>query len=131
MDKKFAVKYVGYWVVNTLVVSLANAFFADTVVLGNAYLGAPAAGVFAGFLITALLLMAKGLARTKGFMIQGRIMMFFYYWGAAGAATWIVARIATVSGFGIARFTWAIGIGFAISFSNWLLRQVFKGMKML
>lgn len=130
MDKKFAFKFVGYWVVNSLVLALANSFFLNTVVLGNAYLGTPAAAVFAGFLITVLLLMAKGLARTKLFMIKGRLMMFVYYWGAAAAATWLTARIANVSGFGIARFTWAIGIGLAVALSNWLLRQVFKGMKM-
>lgn len=130
LDKKFATKFVGYWVVNTLVLSLANSFYQGPIELGNAYLGAPSAAVFSGFLLTTLLLLAKGLAKNKMFFIQGRAMMFIYYWAAGSAGTWIVARIANISGFGISRFTWAISIGFAVSLSNWLLRQVFKGLKM-
>ncbi len=141
MDKKFiiskacskysAVKFIGYWVVNTVVLSLANSFFLGAFELGNAYLGVPAAAILSGFLLTTLLLLAKGLARNKYFFVKGRIIMFVYYWGAASAGIWTIARIANVSGFGIARFTWAIGAGFVISLANWLLRQVYKGTKLI
>lgn len=131
MDRKFFIKYIGYWVVNTVVLSLANSFFGNGFELGNAYLSTPLAAAFSGFLLTTLLFLAKGLARNKLFKIKGRYLMFVYYWGAASAGIWIVARIADVSGFGIARFTWAIGCGFVISLTNWLLRQAYKGMKLV
>src|SRR3990172_4233408 len=103
MDKKFATKFVGYWVVNTLVLSLANTFFPDSFEMGNAYLNTPLAAVVAGFLLTTLLVLARGLARSKMFKVQGRIIMFAYYWVAASAGVWIVARVADISGFGIVR----------------------------
>jgi uncharacterized membrane protein YvlD (DUF360 family) len=131
VDKKFIIKFVGYWVVNTVVLALANSFFPGAFELGNAYLGAPAAAILSGFLLTTLLLLAKGLARSKYFTVKGRVIMFLYYWGAASAGIWIVARIANVSGFGIVRFTWAIGAGFVVSLTNWLVRQVYKGMKLV
>jgi hypothetical protein len=65
MDKKFVIKFVGYWVVNTIVLSLANTFFPAAFELGNAYLNTPVAGLFSGLLLTILLFMAKGLARSK------------------------------------------------------------------
>jgi uncharacterized membrane protein YvlD (DUF360 family) len=131
LKKKFTLKFLGYSIVNTLVLSLANSFFPDAFELGNAYLNAPLAGLFSGFLLTTLLFLARGLARSKYFTVKGRIIMLIYYWGAASAGIWIVARIASVSGFGIARFTWAIGCGFVISLTNWLVRQVYKGLGLI
>jgi hypothetical protein len=131
VDKKFTMKFLGYWVVNTLVLALANTFFPEAFELGNMYLSTPMAAILSGFLLTALLFLAKGLARSKYFTVKGRAIMFIYYWLAASAGIWVVARIATVSGFGIVRFTWAIGAGFAVSLSNWLLRQAYKGMKLV
>jgi uncharacterized membrane protein YvlD (DUF360 family) len=131
MDKKFAIKFVSYWVVNSLVLALSNSFFPDYYVLGNAYLSIPSAVIFSGFLLTILLLLAKGLAKTRSFSIKGRVFMYLYYAAAASAGIWLVARIANVSGFGIARFTWAIAAGLVVSFANWLLRQAFKGMKIV
>jgi hypothetical protein len=131
MDRKFTTKFAGYWVVNTLVLSLANTFFPDALELGNAYLSTPAAAVFSGFLLTTLLLLARGLSKTRSFAVKGRVIMFLYYWAAGSAGIWVVARIANVSGFGIVRFTWAIGCGFAVSLSNWLLRQAYKGMRLV
>ena len=131
MDRKFVVRFVAYWMVNTLILSLANSFFPSAFAMGNAFLSIPAAGVFAGFLLTVLLLLARGLGRTKDFPERGRFFMFLYYWGAGSAGIWIIARIAHVTGFGIARFTWAIGCGFVVALASWILRQAFKGMKLV
>jgi len=130
MDKKFVMKFVGYWVVNTLVLALVNTFFPDSFELGNAYLITPIAAVVSGFLLTTLLVLAKGLARSKMFKVQGRLIMFAYYWVAASAGVWVVARVADISGFGIVNFTWAIAAGFAVSLTNWMMRQAYKGMKL-
>jgi len=131
MDKKFAIRFLGFWIINTIILTLANTIFPGAFELGNAYLNLPTAGIFSGFLITALLLIARGLARTKDLPKKGRIVMFIYYWGSASLSVWLIARVASLSGFGIARYTWAIGTGFALSLTHWLLRQAFKGVKML
>jgi len=127
---KFVVKFVGYWVVNAVTLALANTYFPGSFELGNAYLGIPMAVLLSGFLLTTMLFLAKGIAKSQNFAIKGRYIMFLYYWGAASVGIWVIARIAAVSGFGIVRFTWAIGAGFAVSLGNWLLRQAFKGVKL-
>src|SRR3989344_5322381 len=121
MDRKFIVRFVAFWSINSIVLALANSFFPGSFALGNAFLSIPMAVVFSGFLLTILLLVAKGLAKSRELTIKGRFFMFLYYWVAASGAIWLIARVAHVSGFGIARFTWAIGCGFAVAFSNWLL----------
>lgn len=130
MDKKFIVRFLGYWTSNIMILSLANSFFPGAFALGNAYLNIPTAGIFSGFLLTVLLLLARGIARAANMPVRGRVAMFFYYWGSATIGIWLVARIASISGFGIARYTWAIGAGLAVSLTHWILRQAFKGMKM-
>lgn len=130
MDKKFLVRFIGFWVVNSLILALANTFFPGSSQLGNAFLNTPAAAIFSGFLLTVLLLLAKGLAKSANLTKNGRGIMFLYYAGAASFATWLVARVAVVSGFGIVKFTWAFVIGVTISVANWLLRQAYKGMKL-
>ncbi len=128
MDKKFCIKFIGYWTLNALVLSLADSLFPDMFELGNEYITTPSAAIFSGFFLTVLLFMAKGLAKTFNLNKKGRYAMFLYYWLAAGAGVWLTARAADVSGFGVSRFTWALACGFAISFSNWLARQAFKGI---
>jgi hypothetical protein len=130
MDKKFIVRFVSYWIVNTIIISFANTFFPNAFELGNANLSIPVAGIFSGFLLTIVLLIARGLARSGKLLVRGRVFMFLYYWGSASIGIWLVARVAGLSGFGIARFTWAIGVGFATAFIHWVLRQAFKGMKL-
>lgn len=131
MDKKFIVRFVSYWIVNVVILALVNTLFPGSFELGNANLSIPTAGVFSGFLLTVLLVIARGLARAINLPAKGRVFMFKYYWISASAAIWLIARIASLSGFGIARFTWAIGVGFATAFIHWVLRQAFKGMKLV
>lgn len=131
MNKKFLLRFISYWISNTLVLSLANSLYPDFFELGNANLNSTLAAVFSGFLLTVLLFLARGLARTQELPKKGRFVMFVYYWLAGSAGIWLIARIATVSGFGIARYTWAIAAGFATALSHWILRQALKGMKMV
>ena len=131
MDKKLLVRFVSYWIVNVIILSLANTIFSGSFELGNASLSIPAAAVFSGFILTILLLVARGLAKTKNLPSKGRMFMFAYYWGSSSLSIWLIARIAGISGFGIARYTWAIGAGFAAALVHWTLRQAFKGMKLV
>src|SRR3989304_1359910 len=123
MDKKFVLRFVSYWIVNTVVLSLTNTLFPGEFELGNAGLSIPAAALFSGLLLTVLLLVARGLARSKYFLIKGRLLMFVYYWGATSVAIWLIARVASVSGFGISSYKWAIALGFATAFIHWIVRQ--------
>lgn len=131
MDKKLMVRFVSYWIVNVVILALVNTLFPGSFELGNAGLSIPAAGIFSGLLLTVLLAVARGLARSRNFLVKGRIFMFIYYWGAASFAIWLIARVASVSGFGIASFKWAIGLGFAVSLVHWTVRQALKGMKLV
>ena len=131
MDKKFIIRFITYWTVNALILALANSFFPADFIFGNAYLNLPAAVIFSGFLLTVILWLAKGLAKTLSLTKKGRYFMFAYYWGSASFGVWLVARVAPVSGFGLTRFTWALGCGVAVALTNWLLRQALKGIKLV
>lgn len=123
------VRFISYWIVNVIILSLANTFFPAAFELGNANLNMTGAGIFSGFLLTTLLLIARGIARSRNLLVKGRMIMFAYYWGFSSISIWLIARIAGISGFGIAKYTCAIGIGFVVAFVHWGIRQAFKGMK--
>ena len=131
MNKKFSLRFVVYWIINGLILSLANSFFPHAFEMGNANLNIFTAVIVSSLLLTALLLLARGVARKLNLTGKGRYLMFLYYWGASSVSIWVVARIAFFSGFGIARYTWAIGVGLVVAFSHWLVRQAFKGAKIV
>jgi len=131
MNKNIVIRFVTYWATNIILLSLAYSLYPNAFELGNKNVGVVCAAIFSSFLLTTLLFIARGLARTRNILTRGRVFMFFYYWGSASFAIWIVARIADVSGFGIARYTWAVSLGFVISFIHWCVRQSFKGMKLV
>lgn len=131
MDKNYLIRFAYYWVVNVILFSLANAFYPQGFELSNINITVVPSAIFSGFLFTALTCLARGCAKVRKMTDRGRIFMFLYYWVASSFAVWIVARMASVSGFGIAKYTWAIGLGFITSFIHWSLRQAFKGMKLV
>jgi uncharacterized membrane protein YvlD (DUF360 family) len=124
-------RFVSYWVVNSIILSLASSLFPNGFEMGNAYLSIPLASILSGFLLTAILLIARGLARSIDLPKRGRYIMFVYYWVAASVGIWIIARIASVSGFGIARYYWAIGAALITAFIHWGVRQALKGIKLI
>ena len=127
MDPKFLKRFVVVWFVNSLAFYLANLFYPQNMVLGNANFSALTAAFVSGFLLTLLLRIAKPFIVKFGVTkMQGRFAMFFFYFLANSFAIWILAKMAPVSGFGISKFYWAFELGFVVSLVQWLARQCFK-----
>jgi len=129
MDPKNPKKFVIVWAVNSFLLVLANSLFPESLELGNASLGTTVAAVFSGFLLTLFTRLAKPVAKNLKLVAKGRYVMFMFYWVVNSAGIWLVARVAGLSGFGIARFTWAIGLGLFATLTQWAVRQAFKKVK--
>ena len=128
MDKNYLLQFVYYWIVNIILFSLAYAFYPNAFELSNINIAVVPSAIFSAFLFTVLTCLARGCAKARKITNRGRIFMFLYYWAVSSAGIWIVARMANVSGFGIARYTWAIGLGFVSAFVHWRVRQSLKGI---
>ena len=119
------------WIANSVLFLLANKYFPANFVLGNAVSTPIAAAIFSGFLLTLSTRFAKQvLQRTKAGKM-GRIKMFLVYSAVNAVGIWIIARFSVVSGFGIPAFYFAVYLGLAASLFQWLVRQLFKAVKLL
>lgn len=128
---KFYLRFLLVWFVNSLVILLANQMYGIYYVLGNAVLTPMMAGIFTAFLLTVLTKSVKPLLVKAGLIKKGKGMMFITYWLVNSIVIWILARLSVITGFGIPAFYWAFVLGFIASFGQWLLRQGFKGFKLI
>ena len=54
-----------------------------------------------------------------------------FYWIVNTLGLWFLARVAELSGFGIASYFWAIGIGFVLNFLQWALWTTLEKYKLV
>ncbi len=106
--------FVLFWIVDSLFIYIASIVFPLAFVLGNFRFSIFAAIVWAGLWIAVLGWLANWLVEKSKMKLNGFWQMFIFYWFANSAAIWITAHLATVTGFGIASFVWAIGLGLVL-----------------
>lgn len=123
---KVYTRFIGVWFVNFLVFYLANKYFVESYVLGNAVITPIVAATVSGFLLTLFTKFSKSLKSVVKLEKAGRIEMFLIYTLVNAFGIWLLAKISPVSGFGIPAFYLAIYLGFVASTLQWLLRQLFK-----
>lgn len=127
MDSKFYMKFLLIWLVNSLVIWVANALYPGNVVLGTASTSLIAAVIISGFLVTLLCKIVKILfVKLVHLKKTSRLIMFVFYWLVNAAVIWLIARLAPFTGLGISSFYWAIVLGFVLNFFQWVMRQILK-----
>lgn len=128
---KFYLRFLLVWIVNSVVILLANQFYGRYFVLGNAVLTPMMAGILTGFLLTVLTRSIKPVLTRFGLAKKGRVVMFVKYWFINSIIIWILARLSVITGFGIPAFYWAFVLGITASLGQWIMRQVFKNFKLI
>ena len=119
IDLKKNIPFVSFWVLDSLLLYLAELIFPDYFVLGNFWLSGPLAMLWAGLWLTVILWGAMTLPKRLNINIDKPLKMFLYYWLTNLVAIWVLARFAALSGFGIAAFYWAIGLGLVANLVQW------------
>ena len=123
--KKY-LSFLSFWLLGSLFLYLATFFYPANFELGNFWITPLAATFWAGFWITVLVWAAKPVLTKLNLKLKGRVKMFLFYWLCNSAAIWIIARFAHLTGFGISRYCWAIGLGFVMNIAQWGLWQGLK-----
>ncbi|OGM15433.1 hypothetical protein A2985_02405 [Candidatus Woesebacteria bacterium RIFCSPLOWO2_01_FULL_43_11] len=128
---KTYLRFVLVWLVNYAVLSLANSYFPNFYELGNVNLTTTAATFLSSFLLTLAGRLAKTALTKWGVKADGRAKRFVLFWIVNSAAIWLIARFASLTGFGIAAYYYALSLAFAATLAQWLTRQVYKKAKLL
>lgn len=116
--KKY-IPFVSFWVLNSLLLYLAELIFPNYFVLGNFWLSGPLAMLWAGLWLTVIIWGAMSLPNRLNVKITGPLKILVFYWLINSIAIWVLARFAALSGFGIAAYYWAICLGLVANLAQW------------
>ena len=115
MDQKKAVSFLTFWVVNTVVLLLANAVFGGNVAVGNQSISTGLSAIFAGLVLTALIPLAPKAVEKSGYKIKKNVWPGIFL-GLNVVTLWILKRLAIVTGLGISSILWVIILAIVITF---------------
>lgn len=107
-NNREAVKFFGYWVVSSLLLLILATLFAGNIVLGNAKLSRPLAGVLSGLILTALLYAVPAAIAKASFKIKNKNAWPVIFFVSNIIVIWLIKKIALTSGLGISNIFWVI-----------------------
>ncbi len=119
--------FIGFWVVNSLLIYLANLWLPSNFVLGNARWSPLVAVVLAGLAITIIVVVTtsvKIVLNRVAPALDSMPLTLVYYFFANFAAIWIVARMAEIFGLGISKFTYVAGLALVADVAQWVVWTV-------
>ena len=116
MDQKKAVSFLTFWVVNTVVLLVANSIFGGNVVVGNQSISTGLSAIFAGLVLTALIPLAPKAVEQTGYKIKNQNVWPAIFLASNIVVLWILKRLAMVTGFGISSILWVLILAIIITF---------------
>ena len=116
MDQKKAVSFLTFWVVNTVVLLIANAIFGGNVAVGNQSISTGLSAIFAGLVLTALIPLAPKAVEKSGYKIKNQNIWPAIFLASNIVVLWILKRLAVVTGLGISSILWVIILAIVITF---------------
>ena len=116
MDQKKAVSFLTFWVVNTVVLLVANSIFGGNVVVGNQSISTGLSAIFAGLVLTALIPLAPKAVEQTGYKIKNQNVWPAIFLASNIVVLWILKRLAIVTGFGISSILWVLILAIIITF---------------
>lgn len=129
-------KYIGFlvmYLVNGLLIWLANTLYPNNFVLGSASNSTWGAILLVGFLWTLLILLIQPILNKFKVNLAKGVQMFGVYLAANFVILWVIARLGPVFGFGVSNFVWVFGLAITanvIQVGVWMLLSKFKLAKM-
>lgn len=128
MENKELLKFLGYWVVNSVVLLLLATLFADSVVLGNDKLTRPLAGVVSGLILTGVLYLVPWGLTKSGLKIKRQEYWPVIFFIANVVVIWIIKRLAIITGLGISNVLWVLVVSVVVTIFEWVVGEVSKSI---
>ena len=108
-------RFILYWIHNGILIYIANQIFPSKFVLGNFRYTSFYATLISSFLLTLFLeFVSLSLLKLKKMKFDGK-RRFSIFWAANFIGLWLLARFAPITGFGVVRFTWLIGLSLLVN----------------
>ena len=108
-------RFILYWIHNGILIYLANQIFPSKFVLGKFRFTSFYATLISSFLLTLFLeFVSLSLLKLRKMKFDGK-RRFSIFWVANFIGLWLLARFAPITGFGVVKFTWLIGLSLLVN----------------
>lgn len=119
MNQKQIIQFLGFWLVNTLIIILASLIFTDNIVLGNDKVSMWQAAMISAFILAAASLGVGPLVKTSGFKIKNENAWAGIFFALNTIVLWVLKRFALLLGLGIAGVFWVLILAALITLGYW------------
>lgn len=114
------IMYLSYWIINSLVLYVANLFLPQNVMLGDWRFNTVESSIYAGFWLTFLVWIFWDFAIARKFSPKKGFAFFFFFFLVNSISLWIVSLFPNYTGFSFYNDQWALIIGFVLA----ILQQI-------
>lgn len=114
-----AVSFVSFWVSNSLFFYLAFLIWPGALVLGNNIRSPIVSSLLSGLILTLILSSVPFILKKSNLKVKDEMKMALVYFIFNAVGIWLIARMATVTGFGISGFWVALVLAFIVNFIQW------------
>lgn len=108
MDQNNLIKFLSYWILNTLILLIFSAIFTKSVVLGNAQMIKSMAAVLNALVLTALIYALPQIVQKMNIKLKDEKVYFLGYFVLNSLALWVLKRLADFTGLGISSILFVI-----------------------
>lgn len=115
MDQAKLIKFLGTWVVNSILLVVISQIFKNSVVIGNEALSKGMAAVFAGFLITIVFFLVPVAVEKSGTKIKDYKLWVVLDFVALIIGVWVVKRLSVLTGLGIVNILFVLVVAMLVT----------------
>ena len=103
MDQKNLIKLLGFWVTNTILLSIFSALYAGGVVLGNASVSRPVATILNALILAIVIYLVPSIVKKLDLKIKisDEKILAIDYFLVNLIVLWVLKRLADITGLGI------------------------------
>ncbi len=103
MDQKNLIKLLGFWVTNTILLSIFSSLYVGNVVLGNASISRPVATILNALILAIIIYLVPSITKKLDLKIKisDEKILAIDYFLVNFVVLWILKRLADITGLGI------------------------------
>jgi hypothetical protein len=115
------IHFIGFWLVNGILVYIAGLTAPAGVVLGNQTVSPAASSAFFGYILSTIIILVQPAMDLGKLKLSEPKHLAFLYLVVNTAAVWVLTRLALIVGVGISAFWWAGVLGLILMLGQWLV----------
>lgn len=117
-------EFLSFWIINSVVFYTAAAVWPGDVVVGNRYLPAVPAAVFAAFILTFIVEIFQNLLSKRKIKLKGDFQNKLVLFVLNTSAVWLTARGGPIVGLGITSWRVAVVLGVILTLLKWIVLKL-------